>query len=80
MHNVHDVAVKVLKSLSSPRDLGLLQREVSVLRSCNNKNIVQFYGVCFREVEIWLIMELLDKGTLYNALERGKQQLTWYHR
>lgn len=77
---VHEVAIKIFPAISSPRNLETLQREIAVLRSCNNKNIVHFYGVCFKGLDAWLVMELLEKGNLYNALAYGKGLCTWYHR
>ena len=77
---VHDVAIKIFKSVTTQRDLELLQTEIAVLRSCNNRNIVHFYGVCFQGADAWLVMELLEKGNLYNALAHGKGLCTWYHR
>ena len=77
---VHDVAIKIFKSVTTARDLELLQTEIAVLRSCNNRNIVHFYGVCFKQADTWLVMELLEKGNLYNALAYGKGLCTWYNR
>lgn len=77
---VHEVAIKIFPAIISPRDLESLQREIAVLRSCNNKNIVHFYGVCFKGLDAWLVMELLEKGNLYNALAYGKGLCTWYQR
>ena len=77
---VHDVAIKIFKSVSTARDLELLQTEIAVLRSCNNRNIVHFYGVSFKGSDAWLVMELLEKGNLYNALAYGRGLCTWYNR
>lgn len=77
---IHDVAIKIFKSVTTERDLELLQTEIAVLRSCNNRNIVHFYGVCFKQNDAWLVMELLEKGNLYNALAYGKGLCTWYNR
>jgi len=77
---VHDVAIKLFKSVTTARDLELLQTEIAVLRSCNNRNIVHFYGVSFKGSDAWLVMELLEKGNLYNALAYGKGLCTWYNR
>ncbi len=78
MHGVHSVAVKVLAAASSQRETEALHTEISILR--NNKNIVQFHGVCFKETEIWLVMELLERGSLHNALAHANKKCTWYHR
>lgn len=77
---VHDVAIKIFKSVSTARDVELLQTEIAVLRSCNNRNIVHFYGVSFKGSDAWLVMELLEKGNLYNALAYGRGLCTWYNR
>lgn len=77
---VHDVAIKIFKSVSTARDLELLQTEIAVLRSCNNRNIVHFYGVSFKGSDAWLVMEPLEKGNLYNALAYGRGLCTWYNR
>ncbi len=77
---VHDVAIKIFTSVTTSRDLELLQTEIAVLRSCNNRNIVHFYGVAFKQADAWLVMELLEKGNLYNALAYGKGLCTWYNR
>ncbi len=80
MDGVHDVAVKVFTAPSSDRDMEVLHTEVAVLRSCNSRNIVQFHGVCFKQDNIWVVMELLEQGSLYNALEKSKRRCLWYHR
>ena len=80
MHGVHDVAIKVFCAPSSQRDVQLLHTEIAILRSCNNKNIVQFRGVCFRQPDVWLVMERLEKGSLFDLLARKSQKYTWYHR
>jgi len=77
---IHEVAIKIFKAVTTERDLELLQTEIAVLRSCNNGNIVHFYGVCFKQTDAWLVMELLEKGNLYNALAYGKGLCTWYNR
>ncbi|KAL0050250.1 hypothetical protein WJX82_007222 [Trebouxia sp. C0006] len=80
MDSVHDVAVKVFSAPCSDRDMEVLQTEIAVLRSCNSRNIVQFHGVCFKQDNIWVVMELLQQGSLYNALERSKKRCLWYRR
>ncbi len=80
MDGVHDVAVKVFAAPSSDRDMEVLHTEIAVLRSCNSRNIVQFYGVCFKQDNIWVVMELMEQGSLYNALEKSKRRCLWYHR
>ncbi len=80
MDGVHDVAVKVFSAPSSARDMEVLHTEIAVLRSCNSSNIVQFHGVCLKQDNIWVVMELLEQGSLYNSLERSKRRCLWYRR
>ena len=80
MDGVHDVAVKVFSAPSSAHDMEVLHTETAVLRSCNSSNIVQFHGVCSKQDNVWVVMELLEQGSLYNSLERSKRRCMWYHR
>ena len=80
MDGVYDVAIKKFSPAGSQRELNHLQNEVAILRSCNNKNIVRFHGVASYGNEVWVVMELLERGSLYNALARGKRKCTWYHK
>lgn len=80
LDGVHDVAIKKFSPAGSQREFEFLQNEVAILRSCNNKNIVRFHGVAMHEEEVWVVMELLQRGSLYNALAQGQRKCTWYHK
>eukprot|EP00884_Botryococcus_braunii_P015147 jgi/Botrbrau1/23633/Bobra.55_2s0020.2 len=41
-----------------------IMREMSLLMSCRNSNIVQFLGVCHRRDSVWLVMEYMPGGDL----------------
>lgn len=75
---VHEVAVKVFEGYVGQQEQELLLKEITILRSCRNKNIVQFFGVAFQEEDIWMIMELME-GNLFRHLARG-HHCTWYFR
>ena len=75
---VHEVAVKVFEGYVGQREQDLLLKEITILRSCRNKNIVQFFGVAFHQDDIWMIMELME-GNLFRHLARG-HHCTWYFR
>eukprot|EP00884_Botryococcus_braunii_P007070 jgi/Botrbrau1/16364/Bobra.0372s0003.1 len=62
---VHDVALKISKSNVS-REAFL--REVALLKSCRNSNIVQFQGACHVKGRVWLVMEYMPGGNLRNHL------------
>ena len=46
---VQPVAVKVLNE-HTPKQLADFQREINILRSLHDTNVVQFLGVCQRQV------------------------------
>lgn len=70
--------MKVFEGYAGQREQDLLLKEISILRSCRNKNIVQFFGVTVHDDDIWMIMELMD-GNLFRHLARG-HHCTWYFR
>ena len=72
------MAVKVFEGYVGQREQELLLKEITILRSCRNKNIVQFFGVTFRDSDIWMVMELME-GNLFRHLARG-HHCTWYFR
>ena len=78
LQDVHEVAVKVFEGYVGQREQELLLKEITILRSCRNKNIVQFFGVTFRDSDIWMVMELME-GNLFRHLARG-HHCTWYFR
>ena len=78
LHEVDEVAVKVFQGYVGQQGQDLLLKEISILRSCRNKNIVQFFGVAFQGEDIWMLMELME-GNLARHLARG-HHCTWYFR
>lgn len=50
-----------------------IEREINALRVCSHPHIIQFYDVLETDSKIYLIMEYLDSGELYDyILEKGK--------
>eukprot|EP00884_Botryococcus_braunii_P015138 jgi/Botrbrau1/23625/Bobra.55_2s0016.1 len=66
---VHEVALKISRPGLSRE---LIMREMSLLKSCKNSNIVQFLGVCHRRDSLWLVMEYMPGGDLHSFLKRQK--------
>eukprot|EP00884_Botryococcus_braunii_P015122 jgi/Botrbrau1/23610/Bobra.55_2s0006.3 len=63
---VHEVALKISRPGLSRE---LIMREMSLLKSCQNSNIVQFLGVCQRRDSVWLVMEYMPGGDLRSFLK-----------
>eukprot|EP00884_Botryococcus_braunii_P006247 jgi/Botrbrau1/15623/Bobra.4_1s0010.2 len=78
---VHEVAIKVFTEVNSGGESLLvarkaLLREVALLKSCRSPFIVQFLGVSFVGNDVWLCMEYMEGGNLFQAIERNKDW-TW---
>jgi hypothetical protein len=74
LKGVNPVAVKVLRdqSYTSRDEFG---KEVGLLKTLHNSNIVQFQGACLEEDKMLLITEFMDGGDLFKAIAR--KQVTW---
>jgi serine/threonine protein kinase len=53
-----------------------LQREVELLRECDNPNIVQFYGAFQHASEWWIMMEYCEGSSLLDVMAAGGRCLT----
>ena len=45
-----------------------LKREISILKGCQNENIVQYYGSYFKDNSLWLIMEYCAIGSVIDLI------------
>eukprot|EP00010_Vexillifera_abyssalis_P000214 CAMPEP_0201561202 /NCGR_PEP_ID=MMETSP0173_2-20130828/78672_1 /ASSEMBLY_ACC=CAM_ASM_000268 /TAXON_ID=218659 /ORGANISM="Vexillifera sp., Strain DIVA3 564/2" /LENGTH=494 /DNA_ID=CAMNT_0047975691 /DNA_START=885 /DNA_END=2369 /DNA_ORIENTATION=- len=61
------VAIKKIKV--TPSNQILLCSELSFMRKTKHRNIVEFFGAYRRDQEIWVAMELMDGGSLTDALD-----------
>ena len=77
---VQPVAVKVLKE-ESKKQLDSFKREIVMLRSLRDNNVVMFLGACVQEGRMMLVTEYMPQGDLWNALNRtNTDKFTWYQR
>lgn len=79
---VQKVAVKVLSSRSSARQRADFMREMQILQSCRDRHIVQWYGAVVEEgSDLMLVMELMEGGTLYDAISNdATDSFLWWRR
>lgn len=69
MHNVDEVAVKVVRRRNpTPQDLQSFLQEIRVLSSLRHRNIVQFYGACLRSSGTFFVTEMMKGGDLYTVI------------
>src|SRR5262245_21836338 len=68
-----DVAIKTLPThlASDPERLARLSREATLLASLNHPNIAGIYGLEEHDGIRFLVLELVEGGTLADRLERG---------
>lgn len=81
---VQPVAVKVLTGMENSRRRDEFIREVTLLRSCRDHNIVQFIGACIQGEEAMLVTEFMEFGDLWRAATlrspRGDRIFGWWGR
>ncbi|NWT07129.1 PAK3 kinase, partial [Mionectes macconnelli] len=60
------VAIKKISLQETSKELTL--NEVEVMRTNRNSNIVNYLDSYIVEEELWLVMEYVDGGTLYDVI------------
>ncbi len=51
--------------------------EAEIMANCQHPNTVRLFGVCLEEGKLALLMEYLDKGSLYGLLQNKDLPLPW---
>eukprot|EP00884_Botryococcus_braunii_P005897 jgi/Botrbrau1/15308/Bobra.0096s0011.1 len=74
------VAVKIFrgKATCKAEQLGVL-KEIEILGTCGHPNIVKFLGMLFSNSDVWLVLECMDGGDLYQAIH-STQRPRWSER
>lgn len=73
------VAVKKVKIVTTNQKvLQEINREVDILTKLRHRNILQIYGACFLETqELWIVLEFMEGGSLYDLLQDSEKPLGW---
>lgn len=80
-HGVQPVAVKIFPTHATPQQHAEFQREVVLLKSCRDGNIVQFLGASQTEHQTLMITEYMENGDLFTAFRNDTTgSLLWYRR
>lgn len=54
-------------------------REIHVMASCSHENIVRFLTSFVYKTELWIVMDLLDGGSIRQIIEKRMRDKTdWY--
>lgn len=59
----------------------VFKQEIAILKSCHDRNIVQFIGACLQPNCTLMVMEYLEGGDLYHAIANDScGRFSWYKR
>ncbi|CAK80366.1 unnamed protein product (macronuclear) [Paramecium tetraurelia] len=69
------VAIKILEKskIEQPADFTRIQREIHILRKLRHPNVVQLYEILESETKIYLIMEFVSGGELFQHIVKSKR-------
>lgn len=59
-----DVAIKEIDLDDNDDDLFEIQKEIDMLRSCESKYVVKYYGCCLVDTKLWIVMEYMGGGSI----------------
>eukprot|EP00117_Sycon_ciliatum_P016708 scpid55676/ scgid16018/ Probable myosin light chain kinase DDB_G0271550 len=66
-----EVAIKIVsKTEMSPEDLELQRNEIEILKVCQHPSIIRLLDIFENEVNIYLVMEYMKGGDLFDYLQR----------
>ncbi|KAL0026084.1 hypothetical protein WJX79_008571 [Trebouxia sp. C0005] len=84
-NGVQEVAIKILAA-ADDQQLHAFKKEIAVLRSLSyDRNLVQFYGACLEREHAMLVLEYMEGGDLYQAIQENSypldtRLLSWYQK
>ncbi|KAL8562317.1 hypothetical protein ACOMHN_037273 [Nucella lapillus] len=67
LHGRLEVAVKILKRMSSSSSQEWL-KEVEIMKGLRHPRLVRLLAVCSAQKPVWIVMELVRRGSLLNLL------------
>eukprot|EP01119_Soliformovum_irregulare_P008211 TRINITY_DN2129_c0_g1_i1.p1 TRINITY_DN2129_c0_g1~~TRINITY_DN2129_c0_g1_i1.p1 ORF type:complete len:803 (+),score=234.55 TRINITY_DN2129_c0_g1_i1:116-2410(+) len=71
-----DVAIKVLKTEQSQKELEEFKKEFQIMSSIQSPYLVFFFGACLHP-RLCMVMELCSRGSLYHVLADPKVEIGW---
>lgn len=77
---VTEVAVKLFFKIGEPKQQEEVLKEISILKSCRDRHVLNFLGACIVEGQIVLVTEFMESGDLWNALRKDHGLWSWYNR
>jgi len=71
----HKVAIKVMNKSKLKEHIDAIQEEVKILTKLDHPNIVKYYETYIDEKYIYLVMEYIDGGELFDKIATQKNQV-----
>lgn len=68
--------VLAIKQVPLDTDLQEIIKEISIMQQCDSPFIVRYYGSYFRNVELLIVMEYCDGGSVSDIIRTRKRTLT----
>lgn len=65
------VAVKLIDLENENTDLFEVNKEIMILLECKLPQITEYYGCFVKSYKLWVVMELMDGGSLFDLLRPG---------
>jgi serine/threonine protein kinase len=65
------VAIKTIESSMTEEAKNQFVREIKIMSNLRNNCITQFYGACLESERACILMEYMEKGSLYDILEKN---------
>eukprot|EP01130_Rhizamoeba_saxonica_P007900 TRINITY_DN3196_c0_g1_i1.p1 TRINITY_DN3196_c0_g1~~TRINITY_DN3196_c0_g1_i1.p1 ORF type:complete len:536 (-),score=106.70 TRINITY_DN3196_c0_g1_i1:51-1658(-) len=72
IHKDQEVAIKLIDKNRLSESQPFLENEIEILRQCRHPNIVSLLGVFQSEENLYIVMELVRGGELYDEIVRRK--------
>jgi len=71
-HHGVEVAIKVIaldKFGGKKHTLDDTRQEINIISKCNHKNVLKYYSSFVHERELWLVMPLIEGGSLLSIMQ-----------
>jgi len=76
LYRGNEVAIKVLTATNVEQELLEFQKEFQILTGLDSPYMITFYGAVV-ENYLMMVMELCDRGSLYDVLTKTPKELSW---
>ena len=69
--NNNEVAIKQIDLESNNTDLFEINKEIQIISECRLPQITQYFGCFVKHYKLWVIMEYVNGGSLFELLKPG---------